>query len=298
MKWILAVFSSLILSQFSIGQDKKIDQLEILYDQGYYTKVIRKSNKLLADPEFDYSALPSYYKSISLFRMANDERWLERHENSITEAIDNYEDFSRHSNYSDYVHAHYYEISSVKTYLGNLGRKYEELGFREQSEQLFDFSFKYLKSIKGKPDKHEDINKPVNENKPDVALAVSKDREKLVVYAKSLVGVKYVWAGSSESGFDCSGFTSYVCKKFGIQIARTASGQLEESKKVKLENAQKGDLVFFGSGAKITHVGLVVSNKGDDISMVHASTSKGVIVTNVEKSTYWKPKLKASGTYL
>ncbi|MEO9532723.1 MAG: C40 family peptidase [Crocinitomicaceae bacterium] len=297
MKWMLAIFSCLILTQFSIGQDKKIDQLEILYDQGYYAKVIRKANKLMANPEYDYSALPAYYKSISLFRMANDERWFKRHKDAITEAVEHYEIFAQHSNYSDYVHAHYYEISSIKTYLDKLGRKFEELGYRTESEQLFDFSFKYLKSIKGKPDKHEQLNDPTEENKPDVAGGPSTDRERLVVYAKSLVGIKYVWAGSDESGFDCSGFTSYVCKKYGFQLPRTASGQLEEAKKVKLDNAQKGDLVFFGSGAKITHVGLVVSNQGEEIAMVHASTSKGVIVTNVEKSTYWKPKLKAAGTY-
>lgn len=298
MKWMLAIFSSLILSQFSIGQDKKIDQLEILYDQGYYAKVIRKANKLIADPEFDYSALPAYYKSISTFRMANDERWLKRHKNAINEAIENYEVFAEHSNYSNYVHAHYYEISSIKTYLDNLGRKLEELGYRDESTKLFDFNFKYLKSIKGKPDKHENLNNSDKGEKPNSTEIASADREKLVVYAKSLVGIKYVWAGSTESGFDCSGFTSYVCKKYGIQLARTASGQLEGAKKIKLDNAQKGDLVFFGSGAKITHVGLVVSNKGDELSMVHASTSKGVIVTNIEKSTYWKPKLKAAGSYL
>ena len=73
---------------------------------------------------------------------------------------------------------------------------------------------------------------------------------------------------------------------------------MADCKKKKIADAENGDLVFFGNGNKITHVGIVVSNKGEELKMVHASTSKGVIVTNVEKSSYWKPKLKGVGSYL
>ena len=297
MKWMLAIIGFVVMSQNTMAQDKKIDQLEILYDQGYYAKVLRKSNKLLADPEFDYSGLPLYYKSLALFRLSDDPRWFKRHKDAFTEAEASYAKFAEHRLYDDYVHAHYYEIAALKTYLEKTEKKYKDLGFNQEAKSLADFNFEYFKSIKGKPDKHENVEENPNAN--TVANNdVSTDREKIVVYAKSLVGIKYVWAGSTESGFDCSGFTSYVCKKYGLNIPRTASGQMNDSKKVKLANARKGDLVFFGSGSKITHVGLVVSNKGDALSMVHASTSKGVIVTNIETSTYWKPKLKGSGTYL
>ncbi|MFT4603062.1 MAG: cell wall-associated NlpC family hydrolase [Arenicella sp.] len=297
MKWMLAIIGLVVMGQNAMAQDRKIDQLEILYDQAYYAKVLRKSNKLLADPEFDYSGLPLYYKSLALFRLADDPRWFKRHKEAFTEAKASYAKFAEHSLYDDYVHAHYYEIAALKTYLEKTEGKYKELGFNEEAKGLADFNFEYFKSIKGKPDKHEKVDENPNAN--TVANTdVSTDREKIVVYAKSLVGIKYVWAGSTETGFDCSGFTSYVCKKYGLSIPRTASGQMTDSKKVKLANANKGDLVFFGSGSKITHVGLVVSKKGDALSMVHASTSKGVIVTNIETSTYWKPKLKGSGTYL
>ena len=295
MRWILVIVGLIIFQGSVFGQDKKIDQLEVLYDQGYYGKVLRKSRKLLADPAYDYSGLPAYYKALAIFRLSDDPKWYKHHKNCLEDATESYRQFSEHPSYSDYVHAHYYEIASIKTYLDKLGRKFKDQGFAKDSELIYDFNFKYFKEIKGKPDLHEDIDIPeITEG----GSAGSAYREKIVVYARSLVGIKYVWAGSDESGFDCSGFTSYVLKKYGIMVPRTASGQLEDAKKIKLANAQKGDLVFFGSGAKITHVGMVVSNKGEELTMVHASTSKGVIVTNIEQSTYWKPKLKGAGTYL
>ena len=296
MKWMLAIFGFILVSQSTFAQDRKIDQLEILYDQGYYRKVLRKSKKLMADPAYDYSGLPVYYKALATFRLANDPTWRKHHKGAIEDAILSYQQFAEHPSYESYVHAHYYEIASLKSYLEKLGKELEDLGFNEDASMLFEFQMDYLISIKAKPDKHENFLNPDNQSNP--SSTELSTRESIVEYAKTLIGIKYVWAGSDESGFDCSGFTSYVLLKYGITVPRTASGQMEESKKVKLANAHKGDLVFFGSGAKITHVGLVVNDKGVELAMVHASTSKGVIVTNVEKSTYWKPKLKAAGTYL
>jgi len=83
-----------------------------------------------------------------------------------------------------------------------------------------------------------------------------------------------------------------------LVIPRTASAQLNGAKKVNVKEAYRGDLLFFSSGKNISHVGLVINKKGENLIMVHASTSKGVIITEIEKSTYWKPKLKAAGTFI
>ncbi len=280
----------LLFVNISFSQDKKIDKLEILYDQGYYSKVLRKSKKLLADPEYDYSGLPSFYKSLALFRMSEDQHWFKRHNSAIDDAISSFDDFLANPKSEEYLYAHYYEIAGLKTYLNNLSEEYHELGLNGTADKIDSFLDNQLEGIKSKPDNLPSLNNDIVES--------SDLRNEIIDYGKSFIGVKYVWAGSDETGFDCSGFTSYVLKKFGYSIPRTASGQMEMAKKKKIADAEKGDLVFFGNGSKITHVGLVVSNKGEELKMVHASTSKGVIITNVEKSTYWKPKLKGVGTFL
>ncbi len=292
-------------SFLGMSQDRKIDQLEILYDQGYYTKVLRKSSKLIAMPAYDYSGLPSFYKSMALFRLSNDEVWFKSHDYAINEAVISYKDFMDNENIKDYLSAHYHEIASLKTYLVDLETKFKDLRLNGSSDQIQSFRMDELKGIKAKPDieietpNNDDPIVVTNDNTTENNGGVSNSiREKMVVYAKSLVGVKYVWAGSDPNGFDCSGLVGYVHKKYGLVIPRTASAQLNGAKKVNVKEAYRGDLLFFSSGKNISHVGLVINKKGENLIMVHASTSKGVIITEIEKSTYWKPKLKAAGTFI
>ncbi|MFM6850393.1 MAG: C40 family peptidase [Terrabacter sp.] len=77
----------------------------------------------------------------------------------------------------------------------------------------------------------------------------------IVGIAQSFFGVPYVYGGSSPSGFDCSGFTSYVYRQAGISIPRTASAQ--QAAATRVSDPRPGDLVFFGSPAY--HVGIYVS---------------------------------------
>ena len=74
----------------------------------------------------------------------------------------------------------------------------------------------------------------------------------VVNIARGLLGIPYVYGGSTPAGFDCSGFTSYVYRKAGISIPRTASAQQRAATRVS--NPKPGDLVFFGSPAY--HVGI------------------------------------------
>jgi cell wall-associated NlpC family hydrolase len=86
-------------------------------------------------------------------------------------------------------------------------------------------------------------------------------------------------------------------KEFEYPIPRRAVDQQKSSKRVKEKSVQKGDLIFFNSGSGISHVGIVVSEKGEPLKMIHASSSKGVIITDLESSSYWKNRLDSFGTY-
>ncbi|MFN0175319.1 MAG: C40 family peptidase [Saprospiraceae bacterium] len=118
-------------------------------------------------------------------------------------------------------------------------------------------------------------------------------RKKVVEYGKKFVGTNYKYAGQSpKTGFDCSGFTSYVLKEFGVVASPASSIQASEGRYVAIDNVMPGDLIFFGeSKKKISHVAMVVKRGSDGIICVHSTTSRGVIVENISQSTYWKPKI-------
>lgn len=117
--------------------------------------------------------------------------------------------------------------------------------------------------------------------------------ERIVETAKQLMGVPYVWGGTSAKGLDCSGFTKLVYFLHGIIIARDASQQIKNGLVVDsdgtFEEAQKGDLVFFGEKAtaespkeRVVHVGIYMGNK----EFIHASDNIHINSFDPESSIY------------
>ena len=120
-----------------------------------------------------------------------------------------------------------------------------------------------------------------------------KLRKDIVDYAHDYIGTEYVYGGKTPDGFDCSGFTCHVMKKYDVKLPPVSASQAKEGKKVKMKNAQPGDLVFFRKtpAGKIFHVALVVDNDDKEGLKVIHSTSRGVVVDNISKSDYWRPKI-------
>ena len=99
------------------------------------------------------------------------------------------------------------------------------------------------------------------------------------------LGARYVWGASRPGAFDCSGFTMYVMRQFGVSLPHSSSAQFRMGRSVSRGNLQAGDLVFFSRGTRggVGHVGVYIGNG----RMIHASTpSTGVIVSSLNESYY------------
>ena len=101
----------------------------------------------------------------------------------------------------------------------------------------------------------------------------------IVEYALQYEGYPYVWGGTSPSGFDCSGFTTYVFRHFGITLNRVACDQARNGVAVDTSALQPGDLLcFYSSADYIGHVGIYIGNN----RFIHASTyTTGVIISEL-----------------
>lgn len=125
------------------------------------------------------------------------------------------------------------------------------------------------------PAKQEDSKKPTAAAQKAVsAVEVGETRAQVLDYASQFLGIPYVYGGSTPSGFDCSGFTSYVFKNTVGSIPRVAQAQFDALPRVSREELLPGDLVFFGSSPySVSHVGIYV---GDD-TFIHSPHTGDVV---------------------
>lgn len=109
---------------------------------------------------------------------------------------------------------------------------------------------------------------------------------KLYVFIDDWVGTKYKYAGMSKTGVDCSGFCNILYSQvYNKEIKRTTSDLSKDINKVSKNKLKEGDLVFFNiSKKKNSHVGIYLKNN----RFVHASTSKGVMISSLENPYYKK----------
>jgi len=115
-------------------------------------------------------------------------------------------------------------------------------------------------------------------------------RDEVVKFAMHYMGLRYRRGGSTERGFDCSGFTSYVFRNFGVKLPHTSAGQSYYGIEVPRDKITKGDLIFF-KGANIRrrsigHVGIVISERGQPVRFIHSSTSGGIRMDYLDDRYY------------
>lgn len=122
-----------------------------------------------------------------------------------------------------------------------------------------------------------------------LGISIGKhDKENLELFtvAEKWLGVPYRYGGNTKKGCDCSGFVSQVYKAvYGKSLERNSAAIRDKNcSKIRRSQLRTGDLVFFktGSSRKINHVGIYLK----DNKFIHASSSKGVIVSSLEEKYY------------
>lgn len=105
----------------------------------------------------------------------------------------------------------------------------------------------------------------------------------LVSYSYQLMGKPYVWGASGPNSFDCSGFTAYVYKNFGVNLDHYTGSQYSVGKSVSRSELIPGDLIFFNTTSSISHVGIYVGGG----QFIHASSGgEKVTVSDLSGSYY------------
>ncbi len=142
---------------------------------------------------------------------------------------------------------------------------------------LFMTSCSTSKSISG-----DDAYKTSLENVDEI----SKSDKKLIKEAEKWLGTKYKYGGHSRQGTDCSGFVMEVyLSTYNFKLPRSSKEQQKFCKLIKKSQLRIGDLVFFATGKnknKVSHVGLYIG----DGTFIHASSSKGVVKSQLSQSYY------------
>ena len=291
-----------LLSFSALGQDPKLDRLEMYYDQGHYKMVYRKAKRLLNKPFYDYSALPDFYAALSQFQLARDDK---KFREAFDEAEANFQRFLDEDVDGKTYTMHIHEVQQLQYDLAQMSLSFKNQNKTSQAayiDGIIKRLFKDGKTAEEIATTHvnntppDNDKTPVKDKEPKENTTSSGTRDDVIKYAEEFMGIPYKYGSQDpKKGFDCSGYTSFVLQKYNYYLSRSSKDQYNNVKKIKRNKVKKGDLVFFGNPG-IHHVGLVHEvHKNGEITMIHASSSLGISLVNIDQSTYWSPRIKAFG---
>ena len=131
----------------------------------------------------------------------------------------------------------------------------------------------------------------------DLPKTVEEKRRRIVEDSQRMIGVPYLWGGTSGNGIDCSGLARLLHRWVGVDIPRDADMQFRAAQKVE-PPFEVGDLFFFAesdSGRKITHVGISLGGW----TMVHSSrANNGVYVNDLQQRKSLMDIYVSAGSFL
>ena len=157
--------------------------------------------------------------------------------------------------------------------------------------------------------KEQKINSAVTDTKGDLMFDIPQEniispilnkeinsitRDELVAYAKTLVGIPYLYASVDPAkGFDCSGFITYVFNHFQIAVPRSSVDFTNVGKSVDIQSAKKGDLILFtgtvDSVIIVGHMGIITENI-DTLKFIHSTSGKAYGVTVSACTEHYKKR--------
>ncbi|SFC73799.1 Cell wall-associated hydrolase, NlpC family [Flexibacter flexilis DSM 6793] len=296
----------LLLPVLAVGQS--FEKLEKLYTQQRYEKLICKSQK--AARKYPRAAVPHFYKAKAYFAIAQspDRDLRQQYPDAANECMkalfvvqtkDQTHTLlgSADTVFMVAVSRFLQENVSKSMAANNLpeAKRYAQMAIRLFADTTPQYAILYPSVPKTAITQSLSAAKDSSVISPNLPLWVvptqQPNRQDVVQVAKKLVGARYHWTGETpKTGFDCSGLLLYVMRNFGYDFIHGTKEMAQLGKEVPLQEAQKGDWVFFGErGADntyhIRHVGMIISDKGQTPEVIH-SVTRGV-ATNRLDAGYW-----------
>jgi len=119
--------------------------------------------------------------------------------------------------------------------------------------------------------------------------------DSMIMLGKKFLGVRYSYGGNTPSGFDCSGFVSYLFGKYGFKVAKSSRDLAHVGAEVNESCLQAGDLAFFKGrstkSSEVGHVALVIKALGGRWDIIHATVHKGIWIDHdVMNIEYYKQR--------
>ncbi len=154
-------------------------------------------------------------------------------------------------------------------------KKYERISFRKKKQNMYRNNSKnYFQFLNNKK------------------IFFKEKIECIIEKAKNYMYTPYRYGGNNtKTGIDCSALIKNIFAYYHIFLPRISYNQAKKGSFVPKEKIKKGDLLFFSTGIskKINHVGMVIHTSNKNIFFIHASTSNGVIISQLYKK-YWNHK--------
>ncbi len=305
---LLCVWGSIAIAGTSeLSSVKEYKSLDKLLVKGKLEKGLQKSRKYRK--EAPKEAGPWYYESFYYLEKAKQAKTL-AYQNSYTKkSLAAYKKARKRDPHLSFFKNKPQYANVIPTHLSKLANRQkiskpkQALAFYQVLAEVFaDTTSDYLE-LKEKdlissslmpvtlsPNDHSNGATILEYTKDSIAV----NREKLLTFAESLVGTPYKWAGESKKGLDCSGFNLFVYKNAGVNLPHNAQMQSKLGKKISLENAKKGDLIFFGSktkdGYRASHTGMIYKNDQSGLGIIHC-VSRGVTIDEDAMKNYWMERV-------